>query len=258
MTIKITKQHIKNSGTITTNSASNMIKQDLLIQFCTDPIAVIEHMTGDDMGSRSGRDYTSIFTDPEDWNWEYNRQLSQIELHHISPEDQKTAQLVREHWEDVLIIKRMRGEQFTNWEQDLSEYLAITRQNQCRVQHLKQFCKLSVFYSEYCAVTELLDSYPKPRKLTTTNIFDNSYQVNELKYIRDIAENASHKRNQLRFFFEDVKGELYVWCPQNSDYAKPMLEMLWQGYQKCKYRISPSYIYDREINLVYDLKPVKQ
>ena len=257
MTIKITKQHIKNSGTITTNSASNMIKQDHTIQFCTDPIAVIEHMTGDDMGSRSGRDYTSIFTDPEDWNWEYNRQLSQIEHHHISPEDQKTAQLVREHWEDVLIIKRMRGEPFTNWEQDLSEYLAITRQNQCRVQHLKQFCKLSVFYAEYCAVTELLDTYPKPRKQPTTNIFDNAYQFNELKYIRDIAENASHKRNQLRFFFEDIKGELYVWCPQNSDYAKPMLEMLWQGYQKCKYRISPSYIYDREINLVYDLKPVQ-
>jgi len=255
MTIKITKQMIKNSGTISVNSTP---KQDHTIQFCTDPIAVIEHMTGDDMGSRSGRDYTSIFTDPEDWTQEYNRQLSQIEHHHISKQDLKTAQLVREHWEDVLIIKRMRGEQFTPWEQDLSEYLAITRQNQCRVQHLKQFCKLSVFYSEYRAVTELLDSYPKPRKQTTTNIFDDSYQVNELKYIRDIAENASHKRNQLRFFFEDVKGELYVWCPQNSDYAKPMLEMLWQGYQKCKYRISPSTCYDREINLIYDLKPVQR
>lgn len=246
---------IKNSGTISVNNIVDHSKD--IIQFRTDPIAVIEHMTGYDTGSRSGRDYTSIFTDPEDWGAQYNHQLEQIQAKHISSQDLVQAQRTREHWEDVLVIKRLRGEPLTNWEQDLSDFLAQTRQNQCCVKYLKQFCKLSVFYSEYMAVINLLNTYPKPKKLPARQFLDNLFQHNELKYIQDIPENAGHHRNRLRFFFEDQKGELYVWLPEKSDYAKPMLEMLWHGYQACEYRLSRSDIYDKPINKIYDLKPVK-
>jgi hypothetical protein len=169
----------------------------------------------------SGWDFTSVFLD-KDFARSYNTELLEVTDDDLTADEHKFLDDVIFYFEEQVLNKKLNGDDLSEWEESLGNYIGLAKLHQCWDNNLTMFVKLPVFFLEQEDLSGVLNQY----KNNHNSIDDKEVR---LTLVKNVPHNASRSKNKHRIFFKDTDENLFVWQPKKAVYMPQMLK-LWKDY----------------------------
>ncbi|SVD75724.1 uncharacterized protein METZ01_LOCUS428578, partial [marine metagenome] len=72
---------------------------------------------------------------------------------------QRDAKEIKEYYREKLAYQKLQGETFSNFEEDLSEFIKLSDVKQCKLKHIPQVVKLDQFHKSATALEKLAEGF---------------------------------------------------------------------------------------------------
>jgi hypothetical protein len=134
-----------------------------VLTFKCNPLAIIMLYT-ELHSTLEERDYQGVFNDEDDDFLGYNSSMLEYDLCK-EEEFLETCALatdIIEYFREIITLKKLKGSVFSTYEENLSEFIKLCDNNQCKIKHLPIAVKLPQFFDveqSFLSLTSGLDSY---------------------------------------------------------------------------------------------------
>lgn len=196
------------------NDPSPQPDPEEVLQFKTNPLASI--MLHTELHSTiNERNYSGVFENDDEYLG-YNSDLLKNDLC-AEPEFAEICGLATEiiiYFRELLTMKRLKGTVFTPFEENLSEFLKLTENNQCKIKHLQLAVKLPEFHQVeqyFLEMSEQLDSIEE-------NSEDIVQMQTKLTPLHVWAKHTKKEKKERTFLhFKSEKNKLVEYQVQKSN-----------------------------------------